>query len=112
MTSVMNDNTCQLDRVIWDQFDEASLDEVDKIIKGLNFNKGASNDINAFLIEKIWVYDKNIILYMINNLLRLGFVPDKWKVSIVTPIQKVENTIMSSEFRPINTLPILEQILE
>lgn len=74
----------------WDEFDEASIQEVDKIIRALDINKGANNDINANLIKKIWAYDKNIILHMINNSLILGIVPHNWKISIITPIQKVK----------------------
>lgn len=49
---------------------------------------------------------------MVNNSLKLGFVPHSWKVSIIIPVQKVKNSLKAEEFRPINTLPIYEQILE
>lgn len=35
-----------------------------------------------------------------------------WKLSIITPIKKVEKSINIEDFRPINTLPIMEQIME
>ncbi|XP_044598259.1 uncharacterized protein LOC123274623, partial [Cotesia glomerata] len=39
-------------------------------------------------------------------------MPDKWKISTVIPIQKIKDSCKAEDLRPINTLPIMEQILE
>ena len=38
--------------------------------------------------------------------------PDNLKTSTVTPIPKISNAKHISDFRPINTLPCLEKVLE
>lgn len=39
-------------------------------------------------------------------------IPEQWKLSNIIPIQKIKNTIKAEEFRPINTLPPDEKIIE
>lgn len=53
-----------------------------------------------------------IILNLINTSLDTGKVPSQLKISTIVPIQKVNNTIKSEEFRPVNTLPSIEKVLE
>ncbi|XP_053595331.1 uncharacterized protein LOC128667789 [Microplitis demolitor] len=97
---------------IWGKFDEVSVLEVEKIINNLDVNKGANNDLNAVIVKKIWDCNRNIILSMLDCSLNLGIVPNCWKVSVITPISKIKNSDKAENFRPINTLPILKQILE
>ncbi|XP_044584936.1 uncharacterized protein LOC123265304 [Cotesia glomerata] len=98
--------------VKWDEFETVTSFQLDKIIKGLDDNKGTKLEINAVTIKYVWESEKDIILLIINNSLNLGLVPDNWKTSIITPIQKVKDSIKVEELRPINVLPVYEQILE
>lgn len=82
------------------------------MIKNLDNSKGLNNDINIQLVKLIWNCDMNIILRILKNSLKLGCVPDSLKISIITPIPKVKNSNNIVDFRPINTLPVIEQILE
>ncbi|CAD6235339.1 GSCOCG00012414001-RA-CDS, partial [Cotesia congregata] len=93
-------------------FNDISISEVKDIIDNLDVKKGAKNDLNAIIIKRIWDYDNNIILSILKYSLKLGVVPNCLKTSIVTPIPKIKNSNNVEHFRPINTLPILEQILE
>ncbi|CAD6208683.1 GSCOCG00010656001-RA-CDS, partial [Cotesia congregata] len=52
------------------------------------------------------------ILNILDYSLKLGIVPNCLKISVITPIPKIKNSHNIEHFRPINTLPILEQILE
>ena len=38
--------------------------------------------------------------------------PDVWRESMVTPVEKIRNTIKCKEYRPINTLRTCEKIIE
>ena len=49
---------------------------------------------------------------IINTSLTSGVFPDKWKLSSFVPIPKVNDTQISSQFRPIDVLPIIEKLLE
>lgn len=97
---------------VWDKFDQVQYETVDKLIKNLDCKKGRNNDINADILKLIWSINSDIILFMINTSLRLGVVPNEWKVSTIIPIQKIKGTIKAEELRPIKTLPVLEQVLE
>lgn len=97
---------------LWDVFDETNYDEMSKIIKNLDKNKGINDDINSDILELAWKINYNIILDAINNSLKIGFVPDNWKIATVTPIPKIKGSKKAEDMRPINTLPLYEQILE
>lgn len=94
------------------EFDTVSYAEMKLIIRNLNNNKGTKLDINAKIVKLIWESDPNIILDILNQSLRLGITPDIWKLSTITPLQKIKNNKNIEVFRPINTLPIMEQLLE
>ncbi|XP_074107218.1 uncharacterized protein LOC141532668 [Cotesia typhae] len=96
----------------FDEFDSASYAEVKSIINDLDNNKGSKLDINVKIVKLVWETDPCIIMDIINQSLGDGMVPDIWKLSTITPLQKVKNSINVEDFRPINTLPILEQVLE
>lgn len=96
----------------WESFDKIDINTIDKIINKLNITKGSKNDVNVKILRLIWSVRSDIIFYMINNSLRLGLVPPNWKISTITPIQKVAGSNKIVDQRPINTLPVYEQVLE
>ena len=49
---------------------------------------------------------------LLNMSLERGQVPDLFKCSTITPIQKIPNSNKVNDLRPINTLPVCSQILE
>lgn len=52
------------------------------------------------------------MLDIVNTSLSTGTFPEGWKLSTVTPVQKVTNTKLCSEYRPINNVPVYEKLLE
>ena len=44
-----------------------------------------------------------------NKSLETGSFPNNWKESIITPIEKVKNTIKCEDFRPTNGLKTCEK---
>ena len=49
---------------------------------------------------------------VINCSLDTGTVPQNWKKSTVVPVEKITNTILCNEHRPLNMLPPYEKLLE
>ncbi|XP_014295641.1 uncharacterized protein LOC103572909 [Microplitis demolitor] len=98
--------------VLWEKFQEVTVAQVDMIIKNLDIKKGSNMDINVFIVKLLWEIEKDSILFMLNNSLKHGIVPDQWKTSTIIPIQKILGSTKAEDLRPINTLPIFEQILE
>lgn len=49
---------------------------------------------------------------IINKSFDEGHFPECWKISTITPIPKVKNTNKCEEFRPINSMPNDEKIIE
>ncbi|XP_044597213.1 uncharacterized protein LOC123273807 [Cotesia glomerata] len=96
----------------WEKFDRIKENDLDKIIKSLDDKKGYNNDVNSVIIKHLWNFDRNIILNIMNRSLENGIVPDNLKVSKIVPIQKIKESIKITDFRPINTLPVIEQVLE
>jgi len=49
---------------------------------------------------------------IINNSLRKSRCPEGWKTSTIIPISKIDKAKKTSEYRPINVLPIFEKVLK
>ncbi|XP_044577711.1 uncharacterized protein LOC123260594 [Cotesia glomerata] len=91
---------------------EVEESEIDEIIKKLDKNKGKGSMISNDIIDKIWKVDKVVIREIVNCCLKSSKIPDNWKNSLIHPIPKVKGTNNAEDFRPINTLPELEKIVE
>ncbi|XP_057335423.1 uncharacterized protein LOC130676322 [Microplitis mediator] len=94
------------------EFRQVEVNEIDKIIKCLDMNKGRSEELNADIIHKTWEINKEIITSIINCSIKQGIVPKIWKNSVIHPILKVAGSRKAEDHRPVNTLPVLEKILE
>lgn len=68
--------------------------------------------MNASIVQLVWKANNNVLLNMINTSLKFGVVSQIFKTSTITPLQKVKGTNKADEMRPVNTLPVSEQILE
>lgn len=75
-------------------------------------NKFSKDEINVKLLKNTF----NVIVYPLLNCksssLNSGLFPDNLKTSIVIPVLKISGTKNIEDFRPINTLSCLDQILE
>ena len=68
-----------------------------------------SDQISNKIILDNWNVTWNIIVKVINTFLATYIIPDKWKKSTITPIEKVTRTKKYEEFRPINSLKTWEK---
>ena len=44
-----------------------------------------------------------------NASLQYGVFPEEWKISVVIPVAKSNNTVLCEEYRPVNTLTVFEK---
>lgn len=89
-----------------------NLTELKNIINSLDNKCNADDVLNAKILKSIFNVIGHVILHYINTSLETGTFPTKLKTSTISPIPKIPNTVKASEFRPINTLPPSEKILE
>lgn len=94
------------------QFKKISIGELNKIIKSITKNNSDKHGINLNILKLTNEIVGNHLLNIINTSLDKGEFPESWKVSSVVPVQKVANTTNCAEFRPVNTLPVYEKVLE
>lgn len=105
-------NDIDNDNEDWCNFQKVNAKDLFEFVNKLE-NKACTEDgINAEIIKKAWPYIDDQFVELVNVSLQTGEFPAEWKNSVITPIQKVQNTINASEFRPINVLPTFEKILE
>lgn len=69
-------------------------------------------EISTQILKVIYESVKSDFVKIINRSLEEGVCPKEWKVSTVIPIPKINKTVLASEFRPINMLPVYEKVLE
>ncbi|XP_075167997.1 uncharacterized protein LOC142240182 [Haematobia irritans] len=93
------------------QFRTINMNELLTICKQLK-NKPDFNHVSTTIIFDNWDKIGKMILKTINDSLERGIFPEKWKETMVIPIEKVQRTKKYEEFRPINTLMTCEKILE
>jgi hypothetical protein len=93
------------------KFHRVTLHQLKIYIKGLKSNSDQENITKNVLLDSFEVIGSKLKA-VINDSLESGSFPSCWKTSTIIPIEKKINTTKCSEFRPINTLPSLEKILE
>ena len=95
----------------WTGFEISDIQMLKKIVFDME-NKGSPDEINVKFIKEYFEEIGDNVLYIINESLSKGEVPDELKVSTVVPVRKVPRSVNIEDFRPINMLPALEKILE
>jgi Reverse transcriptase (RNA-dependent DNA polymerase) len=81
-----------------------------KIIKSKTFDDFVYGENIADLSQNEKL--SNILLKAVNDTLISSTIPKSMKVSIVSPVPKIENPEKPEDFRPINNLSVLEKLLE
>ena len=59
--------------------------------------------ISTGILLDNWNTVGNILLRIINRSLETKIFPEDWKESMVTPVEKIRNSIKCEKYRPINT---------
>lgn len=93
-------------------FNKITMSELNQVIKSLK----KTTDLELMIPGSVYIDAFNIIgnrfLDVVNTSLCSGVFSEAWKTTAIVPIQKVNNTIKCEEFRPINTVPFYEKVLE
>lgn len=94
------------------EFKLISIQEVTNIVNKLKNNSDSTYFLNTKILKGAIDSLGHILLHIINVSLSEGQFPEQLKLSTVTPIPKVTNTNLACNFRPINTLPPIEKVIE
>lgn len=95
----------------FNNFSLLTLSELKSIIFSLD-NKISNLILNSKILKSIFQVIGHVILHFVNISLSKGQFPERLKTSIIVPVAKIENSNLACNFRPINTLPPLEKVLE
>lgn len=93
------------------KFRAINMLDLKNIVKNLK-NKSDYEKITPKMLLDNWNEIGKILLRIINESLETGTFPENWKVTMITPIEKIANTKKCDEFRPINSLKTCEKIME
>lgn len=94
------------------EFKTLEMHELSKIIKTLNNKTSCLEVINKNVLKNAFECIGHVLLNFINLSISTGQIPNVLKISTITPIPKIKNTKLASNFRPINSLPCIEKVLE
>lgn len=93
-------------------FEVISVEKLSVILKSFKNKSNKGDLITTSVLKDAFSVIGYFICQIINETLRYGEIPKLWKVSTIIPIPKIKNTSHACNFRPINTLPITEKLLE
>ena len=86
--------------------DPLTEDEVEKELLKLNPKKSTGYDnFSPKVIREIASLIKRPLTSIFNKSFSTGIIPDKLKISVVTPIYKNEDESLFSNYRPVAVLP-------
>lgn len=94
------------------KFVEVTLDQVIAAAKYMTKKVNKSQICNSMVWFDSMDYTSYFLTETINYSFEQGYFPSQWKTSTITPIPKITGTNISSNFSPINVLPVDEKICE
>lgn len=93
------------------RFDIVNVDKIAYFLKNIK-SKGDSEFLTRRIMMDALPVVGAIFADVINSSIEFSICPRKWKRAMVSPIPKVPGTRKCEEFRPVNTLPTYEKVLE
>ena len=90
-----------------------SEDEVYELLCSLDTTKGSGDDdISAIMLKATALSITSAVTQLFNISLKLGEIPEDWKVARVTPIPKSHGKSDPDNYHPISLLSVLSKLLE
>ena len=86
--------------------------EVCKIVAGLKSNSCGVDGINSHILKLLIKRLSLVITDIVNTTFRTRIFPDRWKLALVKPLEKVNFPKDESDFRPISLLCTISKIIE
>lgn len=102
----------EISAIKFDDFKKVGGEEIGNIINNLSNKKGSNEDITTEMLKQTWKAESNLVMTLINKSLEEGTFPENWKTTTIVVFQKVKESIMAEEYRPINILSVYEKVLE
>ena len=93
-------------------FDRVTVCDIEAIVSKFKRKLGGKKLMSEGVLKDSISYTAHFYAEIINESMSEGIFPSIWKTSVIVPIPKIKNTFKVEEFRPINTLPCDEKILE
>ena len=88
-------------------------EEVYDMLRTLDVSKSnGHDDISARMLKETALSMTSIVTQLFNISIKLGELPDEWKVARVSPIPKSGKSSDPTNYRPISLLSILSKLLE
>lgn len=94
------------------KFKHVNVEQVMNVTKQLTRKINKSEICNSMVWHDAVEYIGHYLSLIINKSFDNGKFPECWKESTITPIPKMKNTNKCEEFRPINSMPNVEKIIE
>ncbi|KAJ8970534.1 hypothetical protein NQ314_001174 [Rhamnusium bicolor] len=85
--------------------------ELKTIVKNMTKKKNSTDGVNTKLLKLSFESIGDQFLQVINNSLQKGEFSNTWKITIVIPIEKNQNTILCQEHRR-NMVPSYDKLQE
>lgn len=85
--------------------------ELQRLLKSIVKKSGIDN-VNIDVLKHAMNSLSDQYLQIINDSLRNGYCPVRWRKTIVTPIPKVSNAKKAEDLRAVNTIPIDDKVLQ
>lgn len=99
---------------VLDRFDDFRLVDSEclrKVVFSLK-SKSSPDEISVDLLKNIYDAIEDPLINLINCSFETGEFPNRLKMSTIIPVQKKENVLDATNFRPINTLATIEKVIE
>lgn len=113
--NVSNENIPELemraDNVSLSEFAEVDKEAVERIIKNLKNTKGPDG-LSCEAIKNLWEVVGDEVTSVVQQSLAQKNMPKSLKTSVIVPIAKIKGSVNCNDFRPINTLPVIEKVIE
>ena len=88
-------------------------DEVFDLLHSLDTTKASGHDdISGLMLKQTALSITSVVTQLFNISIKLGELPDEWKIARVSPIPKSRNKSDPGNYRPISLLSVLSKLLE
>ena len=95
-----------------DEFQPLNLLQLKEIVFSIKKSNSVDNILNSNFLKETFCTMGYVLLNLINTSLETGVFPRDLRTSSITPIQKEQKKFNIANFRPVNTLPCIEKLLE
>lgn len=96
----------------FEEFQLIEMSQLKQIIFNLKNCRSHNVVLNSNFLKQTFNTMGSVVMNFINTSLVYGDFPSNLKTSSIVPIQKAPNCMDVANFRPVNTLPCIEKVLE